>query len=171
MRCVECVCRGGYAAPWSSSEGGTLGGIIALAARAESVHDVLALAPGSGNRRTGVQNSSDDYDCMGQRKILFDTKAGRRWPNAGLSERAKCTREYVLRQFRQSFVDDGFDLEKCHPDDGRVPLCHCCDGYDRRLGRIQIRSKHVDLRNQLFAMGRTTCRIAFSSNSGPFWKP
>ena len=42
---------------------------------------------------------------------LFDEKIGRLWQNPELSERAKCAREYVLRQFWQSFVDDRFDLK------------------------------------------------------------
>ena len=42
---------------------------------------------------------------------MFEERTGRVWPNAELSERAKCTREHVLRQFWQSFVDDRFDLE------------------------------------------------------------
>ena len=38
---------------------------------------------------------------------------------------------------------------ECHPNEGRVLLCHRSDGPDRRLvtiksGRIQVRSKHVD---------------------------
>ena len=45
-----------------------------------------------------------------ERKIVFEEKIGRVWPNAELSERAKCTRECVLRQFWKSFVDDRFDL-------------------------------------------------------------
>ena len=45
-----------------------------------------------------------------EKKILFDEKTMRMWPNAEC-ERAKYTREYVLRQFKQSFVDDRFDLE------------------------------------------------------------
>ena len=41
---------------------------------------------------------------------MYEEKICRVWPNVELSERAKCTREYVLRQFRQSFVENGFDL-------------------------------------------------------------
>ena len=44
-------------------------------------------------------------------KILFDDKTGRVWPNAEWSEKPKCRREYVLKQFWQPFVDDRFDLE------------------------------------------------------------
>ena len=34
-----------------------------------------------------------------EKRILFDEKTGRVWPNAELSERAQFPREYVLRQF------------------------------------------------------------------------
>ena len=46
-----------------------------------------------------------------EKKTLFDEKTGGIWPNAELSERATYTREYFLRQFWQSFVDDRFDLD------------------------------------------------------------
>ena len=46
------------------------------------------------------------------KKILFDEKTGSIWPNAELSERGKYTREHVLRQCWQSFVDDRLNLEK-----------------------------------------------------------
>ena len=54
--------------------------------------DVLALAPGAGNRRTGVQNSSDQNGGMGSKKRLFGEKSGRVWPNAELSARVKFTK-------------------------------------------------------------------------------
>ena len=38
-------------------------------------------------------------------------KTGRISPNAESSERAKNSREYVLKQFWQAFVEDKFDLE------------------------------------------------------------
>ena len=40
-----------------------------------------------------------------EEKILFDEKTGRICPDAEISERAKFTRDCVLRQFWQSFVD------------------------------------------------------------------
>ena len=46
-----------------------------------------------------------------ERKVLCEERTGRVSPHAELSERAKCTRQYVLRQFWQSFVDDRLDLE------------------------------------------------------------
>ena len=46
-----------------------------------------------------------------ERKIVFEEKIGRVWPNAELTERAKCTRKFVLKQFWQSFVEDRFYLE------------------------------------------------------------
>ena len=36
--------------------------------------------------------------------------SGRTWPHAEPSAMARFTREYVLKQFRQSFVDDRFEL-------------------------------------------------------------
>ena len=45
------------------------------------------------------------------KKIHFDARTGRTWPNAQLSARARFTREYVFKQFWQSFVDDRFDLD------------------------------------------------------------
>ena len=45
------------------------------------------------------------------KKIQFDEKTGRTWPNAQLSARARFTREDVLKQFWQSFVDDRSDLD------------------------------------------------------------
>ena len=44
-------------------------------------------------------------------KIHFDERTGRTWPNAQLSARAWFTRENVLKQLWQSFVDDRFDLD------------------------------------------------------------
>ena len=43
-------------------------------------------------------------------KTQFDEMTGRTWLNPELSERARFTREYVLRQSWQTFVDDRFDL-------------------------------------------------------------
>ena len=71
----------------------------------------LAPAPWAGTWRTDVQNSSVDYGCRAEKKILFDEKIGRIWSNATLSERAKYTREYVLRQRWQPYVDDRFDVD------------------------------------------------------------
>ena len=48
---------------------------------------------------------------MGRKKNLFEEETGRQWPNAEFSQKANCTREYVLRQFWHSFVDDRLDLE------------------------------------------------------------
>ena len=44
-------------------------------------------------------------------KTQFDEKTGRTWPNPELTERARFTREYVVRKIWQTFVDDRFDLE------------------------------------------------------------
>ena len=47
-------------APWSSSFALTLGGTsLHGLSLDQELADVLAPAPGAGNRRTGVQNSSD----------------------------------------------------------------------------------------------------------------
>ena len=43
-------------------------------------------------------------------KAQFDIKTVRMWPNLEPSERAQNTREYVLRQFWQTFVEDRLGL-------------------------------------------------------------
>ena len=111
-------------------------------------NDVLALAPGAGNRRTGAQNSFDDLGSMGTKRNLFDEKTGRSGTNAELSERAKYTREYVLRQFGQPFVDDRIDLENANQTKAELSspmaLMDKIGGWDEEtLGTIQIRGKHV----------------------------
>ena len=68
------------------------------------------LLPGpviGGEAYETVPLSSEEWRAM---KTQFDIKTGRTWPNLEPSERAKNTREYVLRQFWQTFVDDRLDL-------------------------------------------------------------
>ena len=50
---------------------------------------------------------------MGNEENLFDDKTRGIATNAEVSERPNITQvnKYILRQFWQSFVDDGFDLE------------------------------------------------------------
>ena len=91
-----------------------------------------------------------------EKRILVDEKTGRVWPNAELSEGVELTRDYVVRQFWQSFLEDKFELgnaiqTKAERQDRRLGR--------RKLGRIQIRSKHVDiyLRKQFFAVDKPTC--------------
>ena len=45
------------------------------------------------------------------KKIHVDERTGRTWPNAELTARARFSREYVLKQFWQFFVDDGVDMD------------------------------------------------------------
>ena len=58
--------------------------------------------------------------------------------------------KFVLRQLWQSFVEDMFDVENAMQTKAEFCYCHRSDGRDRRLGgrklgRIQIRGKHVDI--------------------------
>ena len=46
-----------------------------------------------------------------EQKAILDKKTGRIWPNVELSARVKLTREFVVKQFWTSFVEDKFDLE------------------------------------------------------------
>ena len=66
---------------------------------------------------------------------------------------------------------------KCHPNEGPVLLCHSSNGQYRRLGRrklgrIQIRSTHVD-KYEINDMQWAEPFADFfgSSNSDPLWKP
>ena len=88
-------------------------------------NDVLALAPVIGGQAYRIHPmSTAEWE---EKRILVDEKMGRTWQNAGLSERAKFTREYVLRQFWQSFVEDTFDLEHAIQTKSRVVFCHRSD--------------------------------------------
>ena len=65
--------------------------------------DVLAPAPGAGDRRTSLHSSSSLSTAEWDKKGSFDEKTGSVWPKTEPSARAKFTREYVLRQFWLSF--------------------------------------------------------------------
>ena len=69
-----------------------------------------------------------------EKKDFFDEKTERIWPNAELSARAKFTREYVVKQFWTSFVEEKFDLDS-NPDNSCVLVCHCSNGQTWRVGR------------------------------------
>ena len=109
MSCVSVV--EASLALWSSSDGGTLGDIIALRLDLLSYKMFwhLLAGPVIGGQVYRIPPLATEE--WGERKILVEERIGRVWPNAELSERAKCTREYVFRQFWQPFVDDKFDLE------------------------------------------------------------
>ena len=68
------------------------------------------LLPGvvvGGQAHEVVPLTSEEWKAM---KTQFDMKTGRTWPNLEPSERAKITRDYVLRQFCLTFVDDRLDF-------------------------------------------------------------
>ena len=71
-------------------------------------NDVLVVALGASDWRTGVQNSSDD---TGRKENLVSREGRENLAKNRICERAKSSKEYVLMQFWQSFVDDSFDLE------------------------------------------------------------
>ena len=84
-----------------------------------------------------------------EKRILFDEKMGRAWPKADLSARAKFMREYVLRQFWQSFVEDKFDRESAIPTKAEfsyaIIVMDKIGGWEEgKMGRIWIRSKCVE---------------------------
>ena len=59
------------------------------------------------------------------------------------------TWEHVLRQFWQTFVDDRFDLENAIQTNAEfsyaLTVMDKIGGWEaEKLGRIQVRSKHVD---------------------------
>ena len=66
--------------------------------------------PSLEDKRKGF---SLDFGRMeGNKKpVRWKDRDGRIWPNTEPSERARFTREYVLSQFWQTFLDDRFDLE------------------------------------------------------------
>ena len=117
-------------APWSSScVWPSVARVSTAQVWVEILSDVFAPTLASGNRRTGVENSSEQYGGMGRKECLdrrqensFEQYGGmgrkecldRRqdWKSvAKCRVQAECTREYVLRLFWQSFVEDKFDLE------------------------------------------------------------
>ena len=78
-----------------------------LEARAVIFQGVLAFAGRAGDWRTGLQNSSFDRGSMGGEQIcVLKKRQGECGQMPNLMKRTKCTREYVFRQFWQSFVDD-----------------------------------------------------------------
>ena len=68
----------------------------------------LASGPVFGEQTYGAfPLTSEEWKAM---KTQLDEKTRSTWPNPEPSERVRFTREYVLRQFWQTFVDDRFDL-------------------------------------------------------------
>ena len=92
---VECVCLEGSVTPWSSSQGRPSAASQLL--RIElSQSNVLAVAPGASDWRTGVQNSSDD---TGRKENLVSREDRENFAKYRICERAKSSKEYVLTQF------------------------------------------------------------------------
>ena len=71
---------------------------------------VLAFAPGPVLGEEAYRIPPLTSEAWKTKKIHFDGRTGRTCPNALPSARARFTREYVLKQFWQSFVDERFDL-------------------------------------------------------------
>ena len=83
-------------------------------------------------------------------KALFDERTGRTWPSARLSARTRFTKEYVLKQFWESFVDDKFDLDNAIQTKAEFSCATAVmdkiEGWEEeKLGWVQICGKHVDL--------------------------
>ena len=68
-------------------------------------------------------------------KTQFDEKTWRTWPNPEQSETARFTREYVLRQFWQTFLDDRFDLKNATQPNAVFFVRHGSDGQNLEVGK------------------------------------
>ena len=62
------------------------------------------LLPGAVIGRQANEAFPTTSEDLRAKKVQFDIKTERTWPNAEPSNRAKYTREHVLREFLQIFV-------------------------------------------------------------------
>ena len=74
------------------------------------LQQVLASVASPGHRRSGIQGPSVEHGQMVGKEVFYEN-TGRTLPNEELNTWGKCTKEFVLRQFWRSFVDDRLDLD------------------------------------------------------------
>ena len=85
-------------------------------------------------------------------------------------------REYLFRQFWQSFVDDKCDLEnaiqtKAEFSDAIAVMDKIGGWEEGNWARSRFAACMWIYTKAVICNGETTCRIAGSFNSGPSWRP
>ena len=138
----------------------------------QELDDVLELPPGpviGGQAYILPPMSTEEWEK--KKRILFDDKTGRVWPNAELSERAKFTRECVLRQFWQSFVEDMENAIRTNDElSCAIALMDKIGGWENWVGSRFAASMWI-YTNAVICDGQNHVQNLGTTNSGLLWKP